>query len=561
MRRKPIPLAILAALMLMLAACSSGTSGSADSDSTESTASDSAEDSAGAEDATDDGEEEARSQERTLVVAASGTPSGFDGDIFGPNMQPVVVNLNEPLVDYGVAEAQEDGARQIDTATIEGRLATAWEESEDGLTWTLELRDDVVSHRGNSFTSADVVWSYEKSKAQERTGNFIANFANVDTVEAIDEYTVQFNLSAPSPAFLDALTLYVPGIYDSTAAMEHATDEDPYATEWLAQNDAYFGPYYVESNAVDQQTVFVAHADYYRGAPYFERIIWQAVPEAENRSTLISTGQADWMRDAPIDQVVALQDREGVRVQSVTSNEMARALMNPNFAPWDDVRVRQALNLAVDHQRLLDVVFQGYGEIARGPVPPVESCATDEFWSYDQDVERARELLAEAGYPDGVDAELLYSDVRAWEEALAIQIADSASDAGFNITLQRIPSDEMTSRAAISVRDLPFFTFYQNPILLDPGYTMYLDGASEGVSNRSDWNNEEYDALVIEANQTLDADARCDLLTQAQEIHMADAPWLYGVWQDTVKVMGDDIDGWVWHGDQHARWYDLERSS
>lgn len=511
-------------------------------------------------DATEDPVPEDDPQAKTLVIAASGTPSGFDGDIFGPNMQPVVANLNEPLFSYEAGEPQEDGARQSDVDQLQPRLATGWEVSDDGLTYTIALREGVVSHRGNDFTAADVAWSYEKSFSQSRTGNFIANVANVEGVEALDDYTVEFTLSAPSPIFLNALTLYVPGIYDSTAAQEHVTDDDPFATEWLAQNDAYFGAYYLESLQADQQAVFLVNEDYYGEAPYFERVIWQSVPEPENRATLLDAGQVDWMRDAQIAQVENLQGKDNVKVQSVTANEMARALMNPNFEPWDDVRVRQAMNYAVDHQQLLDVVFRGFGDVAKGPIPPFFACATDEYWSYDRDVDRAKELLAEAGYPDGVDVELLYSDVRSWEESLAIQIADTAADGGFNITLKKIPSDEMTSRSAIGTRDMPFFTYYQNPIVLDPGYTMFLDGASEGVSNRSDYNNPEYDDLVKQANQTLDEDERCDLMGQAQEMHMNDAPWVYGVWQSTVKLMKPEIEGWVWHGDQHARWADLSRS-
>lgn len=535
------------ALALAITACSGGGGGGEGGEGT------SAEAGGEAAPADDD-------RARTLVIAATGTPSGFDGDIFGPDMQPVVVNLNEPLFSYEAGEPQEDGARQIDVEQLQPRLAEGYEVSDDGLTYVVQLREGVTSHRGNEFTAEDVAWSWEKSLYQERTGNTIATISNVEEVVAVDTHTVEFRLSAPSPILVNALTLYVPGIYDSTAAQEHVTDDDPYAEEWLSQNDAYFGAYYVESNEPDQQTVFVRHDDYYGEAPYFERVIWQAVPEPANRATLMETGEVDWMRDAPIEQVEALRDAESVKIQSVVSNEMARALMNANFEPFEDVRVRQAMNLAVDREQILDVVFGGFGEVARQPIPPFFQCATDEYWMYDRDVDRARELLAEAGYPDGIDIELLYSDVRAWEEPMAVQIADTVADAGIRVTLQRLPGDEMTSRSAIGTRDLPFFTYYQNPIVLDPGYSLFLDGHAEGASNRSDWASSEYDALVEEANSTLDADERCELFAQAQQIHMEEAPWLYGIYQDTIKLMKPEIEGWIWHGDQHARWYDLSRT-
>jgi peptide/nickel transport system substrate-binding protein len=515
---------------------------------------------AGAE--SDDTEPAGNARDTTLVVGATHTPGGFDGDIFQPNMQNVVVQSYEPLLGYGATEPAEDGAREVDPEQLEGRLAESWEWSDDNLTLTLTLREGVQSFFGNELTAEDVVWSWEKSIEQGRTGNFIKNASNVESVEATGEHEVQFTVSAPSPILERALTLYVPSIYDSTEASQHATDDDPFATEWLAQNTAGFGPYHLESLEPDAQAVFVVNPNYYRLDPYFERVVYRAVPEASNRVSLVQTGQVDYIETPTFRQLADLRDDDRVKVQSVVGNQQARILMNPNFEPFDDVRVRQAINYAIDHDAMLDIVFEGLATQATSPVTPGFDCHTDEYWTYDRDLDRARELLEEAGHGDGLEIELEYSGVWWWEEPMAVQAQSQLAEVDIDVTLTRIPDDEMTSRAAIGERSLPFFTFYEQAIVLDPGYALFLNSHPDGASDRNDYgqSNPEFVDLVERGNQTLDTDERCELFDEAQRIHVEDASWVYGAMMGTHLAQKPELDGWVWWADNHPRWVDLHRN-
>jgi ABC-type transport system substrate-binding protein len=485
-------------------------------------------------------------------------PGGFDGDVLTPGSQQTVVQFYEPLVNYGVKEA-EGGAREVDASVIEPGLAESWEVAPDELSVTFTLREGVKSNWGNELTAEDVKWSWDKSIDQDRTGAFIGEVSNVESVEVIDPQRVRFNLSAPSPILLRALTLYTPSIYDSTEMRKHATPEDPWALDWIKTNSAGYGPYYVESVAAGSEAVFKANPNYYGDAPYFKTVVYRSVPDASTRVQLLQAGSVDWIEELTFTQLNELEQSDGVKVQSVDGNFQARALMNPNFEPFDDPRVRQAINYAAPHQRILDNVFAGRAKQSRGPLPSTIPCYNPDLWAYETDVERAKALLAEAGHPDGIDITMEYSGLNWWEEPLGIQLKDGLAQAGIRVNLQRIPDADMTARAAITRRDMPFFTFYEQSIVLDPGYSMLLTSTPEGSADRNAYDNPELTRLIQEANVITDEAARCDLINQAQQIHLNDASWVYSAEIGAHEAMRDDIEGWVWHPDNHERWADLHR--
>ncbi|MHC4986795.1 MAG: ABC transporter substrate-binding protein, partial [Planctomycetota bacterium] len=145
---------------------------------------------------------------KTLVIAASGTPEGFDGDALRPNTQKVVVQTYEGLTRYDVTKDAK-GNDMLDSGKVIGHLAESWTISNDGKTVTFHLRKGVKSPYGNELTADDVEWSWNKSFAQKRTGNFIARVSNVIVggVKAVGKYDVEFSLEAASSIFLKALTL------------------------------------------------------------------------------------------------------------------------------------------------------------------------------------------------------------------------------------------------------------------------------------------------------------------------------------------------------------------
>lgn len=491
----------------------------------------------------------------TLLLAAPVTPEGFDGDALRPHTQNVVVQVYEPLVVYArTTDAQ--GREVLDPTSVEPHLAESWSVSEDGTRYVVKLREGVLSPYGNELTAADVVWGWEKSFAQKRTGSFIARVSNVTGVREVSRYEVEFELAAPSSIFLRALTLYVPAVYDSTEVKKHATTDDPWALDWLATNTAGFGAYHLSELRAGEMAVFTANPNYFRDPPHFDRVLYRAIPSAASRATLLKSGQVQWIDRPPIEQVLDFQEDANVKVQDFVGTSLASIRMNPKFAPFDDVRVRQAFNYAIDKDAINEAVFRGTATQARTLIPPLVTGGVEEPWVYDHDPEKARELLAAAGCC-AEPIELLYSDLWWWLEPMVIQVADQLGDLGVDVQPVRTTGSEMRSRSAPGEQSMPFFAWEDGPIVLDPVYTMFLVAHSNGVSNRAGYSNAALDALIDEARTTLDEARKLEIMAEAQGLWAADAPWILTHYPTVFEAMAPDITGWVFHPDMHERWYDL----
>ncbi|MEO7939548.1 MAG: ABC transporter substrate-binding protein, partial [Burkholderiaceae bacterium] len=420
-----------------------------------------------------------------------------------------------------------------------------------------ELRKGVKSPFGNEFTSADVVWGWEKSQAQKRTGAFIAKAAGVTKVEAVDRYKVSFTLDAPNSIFLPALTLYTPGLYDSTEVKKHATAEDPWALKWIDQNTAGFGAYHLQSLNSGEQAVFIANPNYFAGTPYYDRIVYKEVPNAGTRFTLMRTGQVQWVEELNLKQIVELKSDKRVKVESDEGSGHASVRMNPTIKPFDNPLLRQAISYATDYKALNVAVFEGIGTQARSIVPPIIPGADVKTWHFDTDLDKARQLLKQAGYPDGLEITLEYAAIFWFEEQLAIQMKDQLAKVGIRVNLQKITDAAMRSRTAPDKRDLPFFTFMDNPIVLDPVYALFLNAHSQGASNRNNYANPEFDKLVDAARIEQNPKKRLELVGMAQKLHINDATWIMTMFPGAHEVMPPCMKGYVWQPDYHERWREL----
>lgn len=494
----------------------------------------------------------------TLIVASPQVPEGFDGDALRAHTQNVVVQVYEGLVAYGKTEV--DGRIVNDPGTVVPHLAESWTVSEDGKTWVFTLRQGVLSPYGNELSAEDVEWSWAKSFDQKRTGNFIARVSNVTGVRALSQYEVEFTLDAPSSIFLKALTLYVPGIYDSTEVKQHATTEDPWGLEWMQSNTASFGAYHLELLRPDDQAVFVANPNYFDDEPYFDRVIYKEVPSEASRVTLLKTGQVQLIDRPSIQMVVDLQADPNVKVDRATGRSIASVRMNPGCEPFDDVRVRQAFNYAIDKDALNTAVFAGQADIARSIVPPIVDGYNPSHFPYDYDPDMARALLAEAGYPNGISEqiELIYADAFWHQEPVAIQVADMLNKIGVNVQPTRVTTSEMRARGAPAEQSMCFFTWEDGPIVLDPVYSMYLMSHSSGVSNRAAYSNPRVDELIDLSREELDAERRLEMMDEAQRLWVEDAPWILTTYPATFEAMAPNVSGWVHYPDEHERWRELK---
>ncbi len=494
--------------------------------------------------------------ENTFIFGAVGTPAGFDTDAWLTGTLETSVNVYEGLTKHGITK-DASGRDVIDAATVEPHMAESWTVSEGGKVVTYKIRPGVKSPFGNELSAHDVAYAWERARDRKRVGNFMIRVGRIEAVEAVSDSEVKFTLGTANNIFPRILTTVFPALTDSKVLKENATAEDKWATKWMEKNTAGFGPYHVDSVRPGEGAVLVYNENYFEEKPYFTRVIYREIPSPASRAALVKSGQIHWADQMPIQQLVDLIKDPKVKVDSVPGTGAATLRMNPNFKPFDDVRVRRAINYAFDYDAVSEAVFRGLGERSDSILAPAFGRFYTPAQTYNTDLDKARALLAEAGHGNGLDIQLEYTDNWWWEESLAIQTKDALAKVGINVDLKRIPKTEMNSRRAIGKRDIPFFPHLANAFVLDPGYAFYLSAHSEGSSDVNDYNNPVFDKLVDDLIGEQDLDKAIKLAHDAQKLHADDATFIISDFPKTYAVTVPCISGWLWYQHDRVVWKHL----
>jgi ABC-type transport system substrate-binding protein len=498
----------------------------------------------------------AQSQVNTLIVAAPQTPTGFDGDIAKVATRQMIVQANESLVRFKRVKAS-DGSVTLDPTTVEPNLAESFKVSPDGRVYTFNLRRGVKSPWGNEMTADDVLWSFERAWQIKRTAFFLYGQLGVDSFRKVDEYVFEVTLKAPNKIFLDMLTMYFPTLHDKKQVLKNAAADDPWGLKYIDQNLVGFGAYFVESLKPGEQVVLKANPNYFHGKPYYDRVIYREVPQIANRVALLKTGQVQFVEDLPLKQIADLKKDRSVRVESSTGTQPASFRMNPKIKPFDDVRVRQAVILATDFESYNKSVFEGIGVPVTSIVPPTVPDHIDAFRPPKRDVARAKQLLAEAGYPNGVDVPLFYAGTYWWLEPVSVQMKNQLAEAGIRANLTRLPDPDFIRRGLIQTRDMGFFPQGDATFVLDPVFTAWIFGYSKGVANRNFFDNKRFDELIDLSLKEQDLAKRSQMIKEAQIIHAEDPNWVMLYYPGVHNAMAKCMRGWIWHPDDWTRFAEL----
>jgi len=356
---------------------------------------------------------------------------------------------------------------------------------------------------------------------------------------------------------LPMLTMYFPTLHDKKQVLKNATPDDPWGLKYIDQNLVGFGAYTVESIKPGEQVVLKANPNYFRGKPFYDRVIYREVPSVANRVALLKTGQVQWVEDVPLKQIADLKKDKNVKVESVTGTQPVTVRMNANIKPFDDPRVREAVILATDFEAFNKSVFEGLGLPVTSIIPPTVPGHVDAFKRPKRDVARAKQLLAEAGYPNGIDMPLLYAGTYWWMEPVAVQMKSQLADAGIRVAPTRIPDPEFVSRGLIPKRDMPFFPAGDATFVLDPVFTAYIFGYSNGTANRNAYKSETFDKFITDSLNEVDNNKRFDNMKKAQVVHAADNGWVMLYYPGLHQAMNPCVTGWIWNPDDWPRFADL----
>lgn len=305
-------------------------------------------------------------------------------------------NAAERMAD-NVVDQIFDSLIEVDKATGEllPGLATEWSVNEDGTEYTFKLREGVTFHDGTPFTAADVVATYEAGK--DPANAYAGGYEGV-VVEVIDDYNVKIKPPTPDVTFLRG-----------TAGLNSIISDEQYAKEGregLETHPIGTGPFrFVEWKKGDR-LVLEANPDYWEeGKPYLQQVIFRPIPESSTRLAAIQTGEVHIVNRLSSDEAQTLEGASNVRVVQYPADRVYYIAFNNLTTgvgqPTEDVRVRQAMNYAVDRQAIIASLFGGFARLSTGFVTPSNLGFDDTLQPYPYDPERARALLAEAGYADG----------------------------------------------------------------------------------------------------------------------------------------------------------------
>ena len=461
---------------------------------------------------------------------------------------------------------KEAGVWVFDRTKIRGELAESYEVSPDGLKITFKLRD-AKWHDGTPITADDVKWSLDRamsakslSKGQLGTGSL----TTPDQFVVVDARTMTVTLPKPDRLALSNLATPLAPIFNSKLARQHATPEDPWAQEWLKTNTAGSGAYTIEIFKPGEQVVLRRNEDWKGGRdgqlPFFKRVIEQTVPEPATRANLIERGDADIATDLQASDVLALQSRGKLRVDSTPqSNGFTMVAFNTRMAPFDNVKVRQAIAAALPYE-----LHAGGGNFQARlcPVRRILDGASDRRFPQAMptrtDLAKAKQLLAEAGFATGFKTTFTINvGSAAITEPMAALIKESLAKINIEVDIQKLPDAQMST--AITDKRLPFFTEGSTAWLPTTDYFFRNFFTGDQRWNYSSWNDAGVTELGAKARFELDPAKYEEMSKQMIAAYVKEMP-LVLLWQaNQDAVMAPNLDGYTYWFHRQLDFRDLSR--
>ena len=453
-----------------------------------------------------------------------------------------------------------------DTAEPAPLLAESWTVSDDGTEYTFTLQQGVTFHDGTPFNAEAVKYSIDRVKG---VNVFAAPLIkSVEDVEVVDDQTVTMHLGAADPTILQALHWVF--MVSPTAFQENEQDGD-WAKAWAAENMVGTGPYTLEQWDRGAQLVFTRYDDYWRGWEdgQFETIISRYVPERATQRLLVEQGDVDIAFHLTEDDLQALRDNSEVTVFEYAGLKAGHIGFNTTKGLTADPLIRQAIAYAFPRDDMI-AALQDIGLPANGPYPEtLIGSFGGELPGYQYDLDRARELLAEAGHADGgFSLELVYYNGWPWEELAATLLQASLQQ--LNITVDLVGSEwpPMYERLLKPETAPDMYGFGSAAWLIDPSaaFGPHFSCASRGTGgyNWMHYCNPELDRLVDQARVTSDPEERLQLYQEATRIVAEDAPWFTTHIEKSAWATGNGIQGMysnpVWASENIVDFYSLSKA-
>lgn len=498
---------------------------------------------------------EAAGRKDTLVVVSANGINSLDLHRSGTNRPSyqITVNIYDRLVRFGV-KTLSDGSMAYDANVLEPEIAESWTTSEDGKSLTFKISPTAKFWDGTQVTAHDVKWSFDRAVS---LGGFPAvqmkagSMTQPEQFVVVDDMTFRIDLPHPSKLALPDLAVPIPFVINSKVAKKHATEADPWATEYLHKNPAGSGAYKVARWDPGQQFVYERNDDWKQGPlPGIKRVIVREVPSASTRRALVERGDADFYMDVPAKDAKELREGGKVKIAGAPlANCMHSLALNLNHKPFDNEKVRQAIAYAIPYADIISAAAYGRGIPMYGGKEMSPSTITwPQPFPYDTDLSKAKALLAEAGYADGFETTLSFNlGLADWQEPTALLIQESLGKIGIKAKIDKIPGASWRTAALVEKR-LPMHLENFGGWLDYPDYYFFWCYKYGHLFNSSNYKNDEIEQLVDDTLYMETSDpAYAGNIKRMLEIAFKEVPRIpfYQPYQDAA--MQQDVEGYaVW---------------
>lgn len=408
-------------------------------------------------------------------------------------------------------------------------------EQVDDVTWTFTLKEGITFHNGDPLTAEDVKFSLERVMTDDTLKEY-SYFQQISEVNVLDELKVEIITDGPMPTILNVLAKSGSDILPKAYFEEVGVGE-------FQKNPIGSGPYQYIEWVRDDRVVLEPYADYFGGEPKWSEVIVRAIPESSTRVGEILTGGIDIATDIPPNEWERINGEEGV---SLITGESTRVnlLMVRHTEGYvtSDPKVREAIDLAIDEQAIVDALFQESAVPIRTRVPEGVFGANPDLYNTSvYDVEKAKQLLSEAGYPDGVEINFTASKGRyPLDGEVAELITAMLSEAGIKVNLKLLESSAFIDDYN-SNKNEELIMIGLADGLLDASYSL-VHYTKERAANQTDYYNEEVEELFHAAGRNLDSEERAQQYEKIQEIVAEERPHIFLFQQGSNYAVRDNVE-------------------
>ena len=403
----------------------------------------------------------AQSRQETLLIVSESGPNNVDIHGVGTNVPGYEVSWNcyDRLISHEMKTV--NGTPYYDKDKFEGELADDMNVGE--MSATFKLKKNATFQDGTPVTAKDVKWSLDRAVSVGGFPTFQMGAGSLTKPEqfvVVDDHTFRVDFARKDRLTVPDLAVIVPCVINSELVKKHATEKDPWGLEYTKQNTAGSGAYRVVSWTAGTEVILERNDKWVGGPlPKVKRIVWRIVPSAGNRRALLERGDADISYDLPNKDFVELKSNPRLNIISTPySNGIQYIGMNVTKPPFDNLKVRQAVAYAIPYQKIMDAVLFGLSKPMFGaPAGKTTEVAWPQPHAFNTDIEKAKALMAEAGYANGFETTLSFDlGFAGVKEPLCVLTQESLAQIGIKCTINKVPG--ATWRTELNKKVLPLYT-------------------------------------------------------------------------------------------------------